>query len=75
MGTQSPRRVEERVISRLLKRRRSTGRGPQGLRSLCRNYSFAPSGLNRFRTLPTARAVGCNLAPLRGCLRAHLPQR
>ena len=71
MDRQSPRRVDGRVISRLLKRWRSTGRGPQGLKRLCRNCSFAPSGLNRFRTLPTAHAVGCNLAPLRGCLRTR----
>jgi len=29
-------------------------------------YSFAPLGLVLFPTLPTAYAVGCILAPLRG---------
>jgi hypothetical protein len=40
------------------------------LRRLCHNYSFAPSGLNQFYPLPTACAVGCNLAPLRGYFEA-----
>ena len=75
MGRQNLGRVEEKVTSGVLKRRRSTGRDAQGLKSLRRNSSFGPSGLNRFRILPTAGAVGFNLAPLRGCLRARLPQR
>src|SRR6266446_4410433 len=73
MGRQNLGRVEEKVTSEVPKRRRSTGRDAQGLKSLRRNRSFAPSGLNRFRILPTARAVGFNLAPLRGCLRARIP--
>ena len=33
-----------------------------------RPFSFAPLGLaSFFRSPPTAGAVGCNLAPLRGC--------
>ncbi|SRR6266478_4938663 len=71
MGRQNLGRVEEKVTSEVPKRRRSTGRDAQGLKSLRRNRSFAPSGLNRFRILPTARAVGFNLAPLRGCLRTR----
>lgn len=30
-------------------------------------FSFAPPGFVRFSLLPTAYAVGCTLAPLRGC--------
>jgi hypothetical protein len=41
--------------------------------SLCHNHSFAPSGLNQFPPLPTACAVGCNLAPLRGYFEALIP--
>ena len=40
------------------------------LRSLCRSFSFAPSGLADFRPPPTAYAVGCILSPLRGLERA-----
>jgi hypothetical protein len=34
--------------------------------SVCENYSCAPLGLVHFPLLPTAHAVGCILAPLRG---------
>ena len=39
---------------------------PSGLKRLFHNASFAPSGLTRGPLLPTACAVGCIPAPLRG---------
>src|SRR5258708_39861715 len=39
------------------------------------NYSFAPLGLPHFPNLPTAYAVGCILAPLRGYESLSLDQR
>ena len=72
MGTQSPRRVDERVISRLLRCRRSTGPHPQGLKSLCRNFFFRPFGAKSFYHSTHGSRRGLYLAPLRGCPRVSV---